>query len=249
MATDRYEAARRGQHHKPATKHPYAAIEHRVIDSLAYADLTFSARSLLVLITRQLTKDNNGRLQATFSYMRRFGFDSERTLARAIAELIEHGFIYRCRAGGYQQGAALYAVTWQPIRQRDGLFLDGYKDCAWRGWNPQEKNHPPQKCRTPTVKMASWHRLHLPKMQEVAPAKIPNMNYYHVVAVKKPPQTRDCRLTTVSGSLATSPASRFMARTSSPPARLPSRFTRRTAPQPAPPPATRRRAYFTRRPA
>ena len=43
---------------KTATKHPYAAIEHRVIDSPAYADLAFSARSLLVIFTRQLTKDN-----------------------------------------------------------------------------------------------------------------------------------------------------------------------------------------------
>ena len=89
---------------KLSTKHPYAAIEHRVIDSDAYADLTFSARSLLVLITRQLSKDNNGRLQATYSYMRKYGF-SENTLGRAIKELISHGMIYRTRSGGYQQGA------------------------------------------------------------------------------------------------------------------------------------------------
>ena len=68
---------------KASTKHPYAAIEHRVIDSSAYADLTFSARSLLLLIARQLTKtNNNGHLQATFSYMERFGF-SVNTLSRA----------------------------------------------------------------------------------------------------------------------------------------------------------------------
>jgi hypothetical protein len=81
-------------------KHPYAAIEHRVIDSDAYADLTFSARALLMQLARQLTKDNNGHLQATHSYMKRYGF-SENTLTRAIAELIAHGFIYRTRSGGY----------------------------------------------------------------------------------------------------------------------------------------------------
>jgi hypothetical protein len=128
---------------KASTKHPYAAIEHRVIDSPAYAALTFSARSLLVLITRQLTKDNNGRLQATYSYVRRFGFDSERTLARAIAALIAHGMIYRTRSGGYQQGAAQYAVTWLSIKNRQGLFLDGFKPCAWRDWKPDEKELPP----------------------------------------------------------------------------------------------------------
>lgn len=148
----------RGHRRKRKTEHPYAAIEHRVIDSPAYADLTFSARALLLLIVRQQTKDNNGRLQATFSYMRRFGFASERTLARAIAELIAHGFIYRSRAGGYQQGAALYAVTWQPIKQREGLFLDGFLACAWREWAPSEKKSPPAEKQETNGKNGTWTR-------------------------------------------------------------------------------------------
>ena len=130
---------------KTSTKHPYAATEHRVIDSPAYADLTFAGRALLVLLTRQLTKDNNGHLQATFSYMHRFGFDAERTLIRSLKELIAHGMIYRSRAGGYQQGASQYAVCWLPIRKHEGLFLDGFKLCAWRDWKPDEKKSPPAK--------------------------------------------------------------------------------------------------------
>lgn len=130
---------------KTSTKHPYAAIEWRVIDSLAYGSLTFSARSLLVLLTRQLTKDNNGHLQAAYSYMRRFGFDSERTISRCVKELVATGLIYRTRCGGYQQGASQYAVTWLPIKNRQGLSLDGFKACAWRDWKPDEKNSPPAK--------------------------------------------------------------------------------------------------------
>lgn len=42
------------------TLHPYAAVEHRVLDSLAYADLSFSAQALLLLFARQLTKDTTG---------------------------------------------------------------------------------------------------------------------------------------------------------------------------------------------
>lgn len=147
MGIDNFEAKRQGAKGKRkfSTKHPYAAIEHRVIDSPAYADLTYSARSLLVLMTRQLTKDNNGRLQATFSYMRRFGIDSERTLSRAIQDLIAHGMIYRSRSGGYQQGAAQYAVTWLPVRNQEGLFLDGFKPYAWREWTPKEEKTPPAK--------------------------------------------------------------------------------------------------------
>lgn len=140
---DRHEQIRRGQQsRRTGTKHPYAAIEHRVLDSPAYADLTFGARSVLVLLTRQLSADNNGRLQATYKYLSRFGLGSEHTISRAIQELISHGLIYRTRSGGYQNGAAQYAVTWLPIKQREGLFLDGFEPCAWREWQP-EKKHPP----------------------------------------------------------------------------------------------------------
>ena len=156
MATDRTEARRGQSAAKTTTKHPYAAIEHRVIDSPAYAALTFSARSLLVVISRQLTKDNNGHLQATFGYVSRFGFGSEHTLVRVIAELITHGFIYRTRSGGYQQGAAQYAVTWLPIKNKQGLFLDGFKSCAWRDWKPDEKKSPPSKMQETHCKNGTW---------------------------------------------------------------------------------------------
>ncbi len=129
---------------KPSTKHSYAAIEHRVIDSAAYADLTFAARALLVMIVRQLTKTNNGHLQATHSYLKRFGF-SENTITRCIGELIVHGFIYRSRSGGFKQGAAKYAVTWLSITNKEGIFLQGFKPFAWRDWVPAEKKIPTPK--------------------------------------------------------------------------------------------------------
>lgn len=137
---------------KTSTKHPYAAIEHRVIDSPAYADLSFSARALLVLFTRQLTKDNNGHLQATYTYMHKFGFDSEHTLSRCVKELISHGIIYRTKSGGFQQGAAQYAVTWLPVKNTHGIFMGGFKACAWREWQPPEKKSRPPKMQSTSCK-------------------------------------------------------------------------------------------------
>lgn len=81
-----------------------------MIDSPAFVALTFSARSLLLEVARQLTKDNNGHLQATHSYMQRHGF-SENTLSRAIADLIKHGMIYRTRSGGYQLEAKFVSYS------------------------------------------------------------------------------------------------------------------------------------------
>ena len=75
MSTDRTEQFRRGgqSSSKTTTKHPYAAIEHRVIDSPAFADLKPTAQVLLLLVARQLTKDNNGHLQASFKWCKRGG--------------------------------------------------------------------------------------------------------------------------------------------------------------------------------
>lgn len=129
---------------KPA-RHPFVALEHRVIDSPAYADLSFSARNLLVLVARQLTRDNNGHLQATFAWCSRYGIGSEHTLRGAIAELISHGFIYKTRSHGANGAWARYAVTWLPIVKRDGLFLDGFVSCAWRNWEPSDKKSSRQK--------------------------------------------------------------------------------------------------------
>lgn len=139
---------------KLGAKHPYAAIEHRVIDSPAYADLSFSARALLTLLTRQLTRDNNGHLHASFKWCKPYGFGSEHTLRKAIAELISHGFIYRTRSHGANGAWARYAVTWLPIKKRDGLFLAGFEPCAWRDREHLAKKAPGKKCRINPVENA-----------------------------------------------------------------------------------------------
>ena len=146
MATDRTESTRRGQSAvKTTTKHPYAAIEHRVIDSPAFADLKPTAQALLLLIARQLTKDNNGHLQASFKWCSKYGIGSEHTLRDSIGQLISHGLLYRTRSHGANGAWARYAVTWLPIKQRSELFLDGFKSCAWREWEPSQKKTTRQK--------------------------------------------------------------------------------------------------------
>lgn len=146
MGADRTESTRRGQvPPKTSTKHPYAAIEHRVIDSPAFADLKPTAQALLLLVARQLTKDNNGHLQASFKWCKRYGIGSEHTLRDSIAQLISHGLLYRTRSHGANGAWAKYAVTWLPIKQHEGLFLAGFVSCAWREWEPTKKKTSHQK--------------------------------------------------------------------------------------------------------
>src|SRR5450759_3389859 len=157
---------------KYSTKHLYAAIEHRAIDSPAYADLPFSAQALLLLIARQLTKDNNGHLQAACKWCNRYGFGSEHTLRDAIAELISHGFIYRTRSHGANGAWARYAVTWLSITKRDRLFLAGFVSCAWRNWQPVQKKSTRQKVQDESGKKCSFTTENTAESAGTTPAKI-----------------------------------------------------------------------------
>lgn len=156
---------------KYSNKHPYAAIEHRVIDSPAYADLTHSACRLLTIMTRQITKDNNGNLQATFSYCKKRGINSEHTLRDAIADLIAHGFIYRTRSHGANKAWARYAVTWLPIKKREGLYLDGWVPCAWRDWQPDQKKCSRQKMQDQSGRKCSFATENPAESASSSPAK------------------------------------------------------------------------------
>lgn len=156
---------------KTSRRHPYAAIEHRVIDSPAYADLSFSGRSLLILMARQLTKDNNGHLSASFTTAHRYGFGSEHTLQAAIAELCAHGFIYRTRSHGANGAWARYAVTWLQIKNRDGLFLGGFKACAWRDWTPPHEKSSRQKMQDQSSKKCSFNPENPAETAGTTPAK------------------------------------------------------------------------------
>lgn len=160
------ELIRRGQApRKTLTPHRFAAIEHRVLDSLAFADLSFSAKTLLMLIARQITGDkkgpvNNGHLQASFKWCSKYGFGSEHTLRAAIAELISHGFIYRTRSHGANGAWARYALTWLPIRKKDELFLPGYQAEAWQRWEPPQKKSSPQKLPEQSSRKCSFTPKH-----------------------------------------------------------------------------------------
>lgn len=141
MGTDYTEATKRGQQRKPSNRHPYFALEWRILDSEAYADLTFSARALLDVLGRQLgVPNNNGHLLTAYSYIKKFGFDSDRTVTRATKELIEHGFLFKTKTGGYQRGVGKFAVTWMPLStDLNGLSPNGFKPNTWRDWRPTTK--------------------------------------------------------------------------------------------------------------
>lgn len=163
MGKDRTETRRYGGgQSRPAvtklSKYPITALEKRVIDSAAFADLRPMSILVLLLFAHQLTlPNNNGHLQAAYGYCRKFGIGSEHTLTAAIADLIAHGFIYRTRSHGANGAWARYAVTWRPLAtDRTGLFLDGFVSCAWHDWAPAGEKTSRQKVQEASGRKCSF---------------------------------------------------------------------------------------------
>jgi hypothetical protein len=100
----------------------FIALPHVVVDSPAWAKLTWPARGLLIELARQYRPGRNGQLLATTKVLGPRGFNSNETITRMLAELEQVGFIYRTCRGGRPARASLYALTWHALDAPRELF-------------------------------------------------------------------------------------------------------------------------------
>lgn len=98
----------------------FVAIPWSVLDCRAYADLSHPARALLLEISRQFVRDNNGRLLASAAHLIKRGWRSADVITRAKRDLIEAGFIHETVKGHRPNKASWYAVTWQRLDRLNG---------------------------------------------------------------------------------------------------------------------------------
>lgn len=174
----RAESTWRGsyQPRKYSKTHPIAAIEKRVMDSPARADLTYSAREVLMLLCRNLEKDMNGHIQLSETQAAAHGIE-RKTLRRAIHDLIAHQLIVMTWRGGKVQGACnKYALTWLPIKNRKGIHADHFKLDAWRDW----KKTASQKCPQDSAENVPLRRISSPKL---SPNTSPKMSPIEVITI------------------------------------------------------------------
>jgi hypothetical protein len=91
-----------------------------VIRSQQFASLSAYAVKLLMDLLAQYNGDTNGDMTATWSVMKRRGWKSRDTLAKALAELIESGFVAQTRQGG-RHAPSLYGVTFYSLDEKAKL--------------------------------------------------------------------------------------------------------------------------------
>ena len=98
----------------------FVALPWAVLDCPAYSKLSHPARSLLIEFARQFVKNNNGRLLASSSYLRKRGWNSPDVITRAKRDLLEAGFIFETVMGHRPNKASWYAVTWRALDDLKG---------------------------------------------------------------------------------------------------------------------------------
>jgi hypothetical protein len=118
---------------------PFVMLGSEMLNSLAYRDLSFSARSMLIEVLHYYSGKNNGRIWLAPLVLSERGF-SKNTSSRALKELREHGFIYMTKRGGNQRGGcSWFALTWLKIDKAEGQHLESFKKSAYLFWEPKPK--------------------------------------------------------------------------------------------------------------
>jgi hypothetical protein len=125
------------------TSHSFTAKPHHIfradckngIPSPASV-LSHMAAHLLDNLTAQFNGTNNGDLSAAPKIMKLYGWNSQGSLHKALAELLAFGFIEQTRQGGKNQ-CSLYAVTWLPIDDCKGKLDVSPTKVASNLWKPE----------------------------------------------------------------------------------------------------------------
>lgn len=75
---------------------------------------------MLLEVSRQFVRDNNGRLLLSRAYMEPRGWKSVDMLTKTKRELLEGGFIFQTVTGHRPNKASWFAVTWRALDKMPG---------------------------------------------------------------------------------------------------------------------------------
>ena len=106
----------------------YFQLPHTLLNSPMWAGLPFSAKALFLEFGAQYNGYNNGDLHCAWSLLKKRGWRSSATLAKAKKKLLDVGLIHETRSGLFLSGGhsrpALYAIAYLPINECKGKDLE-----------------------------------------------------------------------------------------------------------------------------
>lgn len=136
----------KGNGHRPAQRvdhrGDFVQMPHQVMRSAAWLDLSARARSALFVLLDSFTGFNNGKIGLTIDNLgAALGNQNHKANSRALAELIEHGFV-ECMTGAnhVQSQAREYRLTF--IESGDHSREKATNE--WQSWVPKYGNTGPE---------------------------------------------------------------------------------------------------------
>ena len=124
----------------------FLALPYAVLSSAAYLSLSPHGIKLLIDLGMQYYGLNNGDLCAAWKLMRRRGWRSEETLAKAKKELLQAQLIVETRKGGRPNRTTLYALTFFALDLCEGkldITPAGFPYGAWQEFAPSIESTTP----------------------------------------------------------------------------------------------------------
>jgi len=106
---------------------PFAGIPNRVLEHKDYHSLNANSVRLLLWFAYQYKGHNNGKLCAVHSQLHDKGFKSKSTLSKALAELLQKGFIELSKGSGMNKNGRspnYYALTFEKVDEVRGFHMD-----------------------------------------------------------------------------------------------------------------------------
>ena len=137
---------------------PFVAVYRSVLECNALTTLSPRSCKLLLGLMGQYRGDNNGDLTAAWGIMKNRGWSSKATLQAAKDELIEAGFVYVTRKGGFPKTAELLALTWFALDVNPDKFdagaLAGFESRSYL--TNAERSEPLNKKRSPLYRNCTY---------------------------------------------------------------------------------------------
>ncbi len=117
----------------------YITIPNQCLGSENFASLSTIACKLFLDVAAQFKGYNNGDLCVTWSIMKKRGWKSQETLARAKKELLDKGWLILTRQGGRNR-CSLFAFSFIKIGDFGSKLDIGPTQIApndWKKWTPE----------------------------------------------------------------------------------------------------------------
>ena len=113
---------------------PFIQLFHHMVNSEAWQNLSCYARTIYIEIAAKHNGYNNGNLSYTFNEASKIMHRN--TYAKALKELVSHGFVDVVRSGGCNKACNIFALSYRWKKYGTPFFEERKRTVINPNWQP-----------------------------------------------------------------------------------------------------------------